>query len=220
MITYLTSRGLSDAQIQPISGHESKKILEIYQHLAVGAYSRKPKNRCGSPAVQEASRVWNRHAFRESDLTSRKAVESAASGQPIRDRPQQRQGPTAFVEAIGADRPRLGIQGIKEQAIRGQSGVYGRGVGPGGTDVNKAQLPSFRYREERLGAGTGIRYHAGLPIPGHDVPAGRRALRRHRAANELQRAVLCDGLRGRRRAAVGPASEFGDDQNTGGRKGA
>jgi hypothetical protein len=37
MITYLTSRGLSDAQIQLISGHESKKSLEIYQHLAVGA---------------------------------------------------------------------------------------------------------------------------------------------------------------------------------------
>ena len=37
MITYLTSRGLSNAQIQLISGHESKKSLEIYQHLAVGA---------------------------------------------------------------------------------------------------------------------------------------------------------------------------------------
>jgi hypothetical protein len=37
MITYFTSRGLSNAQIQLISGHESKKSLEIYQHLAVGA---------------------------------------------------------------------------------------------------------------------------------------------------------------------------------------
>jgi integrase/recombinase XerD len=37
MITYLTSRGLSDAQIQQISGHESKKSLEIYQHLSLGA---------------------------------------------------------------------------------------------------------------------------------------------------------------------------------------
>jgi integrase/recombinase XerD len=35
MITYLTARGLSDAQIQLISGHESKKSLEIYQHLAL-----------------------------------------------------------------------------------------------------------------------------------------------------------------------------------------
>ena len=35
MITYLTSRGLSDAQIQLISGHESKKSLEIYQHLSL-----------------------------------------------------------------------------------------------------------------------------------------------------------------------------------------
>ena len=35
MITYLTSQGLSDSQIQLISGHESKKILEIYQHLSL-----------------------------------------------------------------------------------------------------------------------------------------------------------------------------------------
>jgi hypothetical protein len=31
----LTSRGLSDAQIQLISGHESKKSLEVYQHLSL-----------------------------------------------------------------------------------------------------------------------------------------------------------------------------------------
>jgi integrase/recombinase XerD len=37
MITYLTSHGLSDAQIQLISGHESKKSLEIYQHLSLDA---------------------------------------------------------------------------------------------------------------------------------------------------------------------------------------
>ena len=37
MITYLTSRGLSDAQIQLISGHESKKSLEIYQHISLDA---------------------------------------------------------------------------------------------------------------------------------------------------------------------------------------
>jgi integrase/recombinase XerD len=35
MITYLTTRGLSDSQIQLISGHESKKSLEIYQHLSL-----------------------------------------------------------------------------------------------------------------------------------------------------------------------------------------
>jgi integrase/recombinase XerD len=42
MITWLTRSGLSDAQIQLISGHESKKSLEIYQHLGLesvkGAY--------------------------------------------------------------------------------------------------------------------------------------------------------------------------------------
>lgn len=35
MLTFLTARGLSDAQIQPISGHESKKSLEVYQHLSL-----------------------------------------------------------------------------------------------------------------------------------------------------------------------------------------
>jgi len=35
MITYLTLKGLYDSQIQLISGHESKKSLEIYQHLSL-----------------------------------------------------------------------------------------------------------------------------------------------------------------------------------------
>jgi len=35
MITYLTAKGLSDSQIQLISGHESKKSLELYQHLSL-----------------------------------------------------------------------------------------------------------------------------------------------------------------------------------------
>jgi integrase/recombinase XerD len=37
MLTFLTSRGLSDAQLQLISGHESKKSLEVYQHLSLKA---------------------------------------------------------------------------------------------------------------------------------------------------------------------------------------
>jgi integrase/recombinase XerD len=35
MLTFLTAQGLSDAQIQLISGHESKKSLEVYQHLSL-----------------------------------------------------------------------------------------------------------------------------------------------------------------------------------------
>jgi integrase/recombinase XerD len=35
MLTYLTAQGLSDSQIQLISGHESKKSLEVYQHLSL-----------------------------------------------------------------------------------------------------------------------------------------------------------------------------------------
>ena len=35
MITYLISWSLSDAQIQLISRHESKKSLEVYQYLSL-----------------------------------------------------------------------------------------------------------------------------------------------------------------------------------------
>jgi site-specific recombinase XerD len=37
MLTYLTEHGLSDAQLQLISGHASKKSLEVYQHLSLEA---------------------------------------------------------------------------------------------------------------------------------------------------------------------------------------
>jgi site-specific recombinase XerD len=35
MLTYLTTQGLSDSQIQLLSGHDSKKSLELYQHLSL-----------------------------------------------------------------------------------------------------------------------------------------------------------------------------------------
>jgi integrase/recombinase XerD len=35
MLTFLTSKGINDAQIQLISGHSSKKSLEVYQHLSL-----------------------------------------------------------------------------------------------------------------------------------------------------------------------------------------
>ena len=35
MLTHLTKYGMSDSQIQLISGHSSKKSLEVYQHLAL-----------------------------------------------------------------------------------------------------------------------------------------------------------------------------------------
>lgn len=37
MLTFLTGQKLSDAQIQLLSGHTSKKSLEIYQHLSLDA---------------------------------------------------------------------------------------------------------------------------------------------------------------------------------------
>ncbi len=35
MLSFLTAKGLSDAQIQLISGHETKKSLAVYQHLSL-----------------------------------------------------------------------------------------------------------------------------------------------------------------------------------------
>lgn len=35
MLTWLTAQGLPDAHIQLISGHASKKSLEVYQHLSL-----------------------------------------------------------------------------------------------------------------------------------------------------------------------------------------
>lgn len=37
MLTWLTGQGLPDAQIQLISGHASKKSLELYQHLSLAS---------------------------------------------------------------------------------------------------------------------------------------------------------------------------------------
>lgn len=35
MLTFLTAQGIADAKIQLISGHESRKSLELYQHLSL-----------------------------------------------------------------------------------------------------------------------------------------------------------------------------------------
>ena len=47
MLTFLTGEKLSDAQIQLLSGHASKKSLEVYQHLSLeavdGAYQQAVK---------------------------------------------------------------------------------------------------------------------------------------------------------------------------------
>lgn len=40
MLTHLTTQGLSDAQIQLISGHASKQSLEVYQHLSLETVER------------------------------------------------------------------------------------------------------------------------------------------------------------------------------------
>lgn len=37
MLTWLTGQGIPDAQIQLISGHASKKSLEVYQHLSLSS---------------------------------------------------------------------------------------------------------------------------------------------------------------------------------------
>jgi hypothetical protein len=53
MLTYLTSKGMTDAQIQLISGHESKKSLEVYQHLSLESVDKAYQD-----AVQSVRRAW------------------------------------------------------------------------------------------------------------------------------------------------------------------
>jgi hypothetical protein len=52
MLTYLTSKGLTDAQIQLISGHESKKSLEVYQDLSLESVD-EAYNRSVAPQSQD-----------------------------------------------------------------------------------------------------------------------------------------------------------------------
>ena len=48
---YLTSKGLTDAQIQLISGHESKKSLEVYQHLSLESVDKAYQDAVQSVAI-------------------------------------------------------------------------------------------------------------------------------------------------------------------------
>lgn len=50
MLTFLTGQKLSDAQLQLLSGHASKKSLEIYQHLSLDAVDK---------AYQQAVKLLN-----------------------------------------------------------------------------------------------------------------------------------------------------------------
>ena len=49
MLTWLTAQGLPDAAIQLISGHASKKSLEVCQHLSVAQVE---------PGYQRAVKGW------------------------------------------------------------------------------------------------------------------------------------------------------------------
>jgi integrase/recombinase XerD len=51
MLTFLTAKGLSDAQIQLISGHETKKSLEVYQHLSLESVKNAYQNAVQSVGV-------------------------------------------------------------------------------------------------------------------------------------------------------------------------
>ncbi len=51
MLTYLTSKGLTDAQIQLISGHESKKNLEVYQYLSLESVDKAYQDAVQSVAI-------------------------------------------------------------------------------------------------------------------------------------------------------------------------
>src|SRR4029077_2035570 len=52
MLTYLTSKSLTDAQIQLISGHESKESLEVYQHLSLESVDKAYQDAVQSVGIQ------------------------------------------------------------------------------------------------------------------------------------------------------------------------
>ena len=49
MLTWLTKRGLSDTEIQLISGHSSNKSLEMYQHIGLESVDQDIKRRLSWP---------------------------------------------------------------------------------------------------------------------------------------------------------------------------
>lgn len=52
MLTFLTAKGLSDAQIQLISRHETKKSLEVYQHPSLESAENAYQNAVQSVGVR------------------------------------------------------------------------------------------------------------------------------------------------------------------------
>ncbi|CAM3466862.1 hypothetical protein DESA109040_13695 [Deinococcus saxicola] len=62
MLTFLTGENLSDAQIQLLSGHASKKSLEVYQHLSLevvdGAYQQAVRRLVAENAVPVGLLSW------------------------------------------------------------------------------------------------------------------------------------------------------------------
>ena len=51
MLTFWTAKGLSDARIQLISGHETKKGREVYRHLSLESIKNAYQNTMQSIAV-------------------------------------------------------------------------------------------------------------------------------------------------------------------------
>ncbi len=62
MLTYLTAKGLTDVQIQLISGHESKKSLEVYQHCRWNRSIRRTRTQSrpwGSDVLEQEKFLWD-----------------------------------------------------------------------------------------------------------------------------------------------------------------
>ena len=59
MLTYLTTKGLSDAQIQLISGHESKESLEVYQHLSLESVDKAYQDAVQSVGIYLKRFLWD-----------------------------------------------------------------------------------------------------------------------------------------------------------------
>jgi len=69
MLVCLTAKGLSDAQIQLIPGHESKKSHEVYQHMSLESVEKAYEDAlpavgiCRPPAYQRISHDCHEEAY-------------------------------------------------------------------------------------------------------------------------------------------------------------
>jgi hypothetical protein len=70
MLTYLTAKGLTDAQIQLISGHESKKSLEVYRHLSLESVDKAYEDAVQTVGIRWSTYRQSQSRFKICSLTA------------------------------------------------------------------------------------------------------------------------------------------------------